>query len=96
MNDLLWCMGKGEANILVAIDLSAAFHTVDHNILIKMLQYIYGVEKLALPWFDSYLRTRFFNVCVGQDYSNDRELKYSVSQDSAGGTLLFNNHCSSL
>ena len=78
MNDLLWDMEKGEIYILIGIYLSAVFGTIDHDILLKMLQYTYGPEKLALKWFDSYLRPTFFKVCVGQDYSNDRELKYSV------------------
>ena len=73
VNDLLQCMEKREVNILVAIDLSAVFDAVDHDILSKTLQYTYGVEKLVLKWFDIYLRSRFFKVCVGQDYSNDRE-----------------------
>ena len=48
VNDLLWCMEKEDVNILVVVDLSLVFDTVDHNILLKTWQYTYGVEKLPL------------------------------------------------
>ena len=48
---------KGEYTLEVFIDLSKAFNTVDHQILIKKLQY-YGIDGTALEWFKSYLSNR--------------------------------------
>ena len=48
---------KGEYTLGVFIDLSKAFNTVDHQILIKQLQY-YGIDGTALEWFKSYFSNR--------------------------------------
>ena len=54
-NDILWAFEKQSIISLVAIDLSAAFNTVDHAILIKILNNKFGITDKALKWFDSYL-----------------------------------------
>ena len=48
---------KGEYTLGVFIDLSKAFNTVDHQILIKKLQY-YEIDSVALEWFKKYLSNR--------------------------------------
>ena len=58
-------MEKQEVTALVAIDLSAAFDTVDHEILLDVLSMHFGIEGVALSWFESYLRHRHFKVNVG-------------------------------
>ena len=55
-NDILWAMEKQSITSLVALDLSAAFDTVDHNTLLHILNAKYGIEDTALKWFDEYLR----------------------------------------
>ena len=48
----------GHVTLLVLLDLSAAFNTVDPDILIHRLQSLLGLRGSALQWFRSYLRGR--------------------------------------
>ena len=67
---------------LVALDLSAAFDTVDHDILLSILSSKYGIKGVTLKWFDQYLRPRSFRVTVNGVCSKDRDLTVSVPQGS--------------
>ena len=69
VNDLLWSMERKEATAVAVIDLSAAFDTVDHNILINLLHETFGIGDTALRWFQSYLENRYCKVKIGKDYS---------------------------
>ena len=60
---------KGEYTLGVFIDLLKAFDTVDHQILIKKLQY-YGIGGTALKWFKSYICNRKQHIC-SQDVSEN-------------------------
>ena len=73
MNDILWNMEEQCVTALVAIDLNAAFDTVDHNVLIKVLNKKFGLSNTALMWFESYLQPRQFKVCVKGQYSTTNE-----------------------
>ena len=55
-NDLLWGMERQAITSLVALDLSAPFDMVDHDILLSILSNKYGIKGKALKWFDQYLR----------------------------------------
>ena len=63
-NDILWAFEKQSVMSLVAIDLSAAFDTVDHAILLGILNNKFGITDQALKWFDSYLHPRSFKVVI--------------------------------
>jgi len=56
--DVLCAADRGEVSLLCMLDLSAAFDTVDHNILIERLQQSFGVQGLALSWIQSFLCDR--------------------------------------
>ncbi len=61
-NDLLLASDKGCISLLVLLDLSAAFDTIDHDILIDRLQNYTGIQGQALRWFRSYLSDRYHFV----------------------------------
>ena len=55
---------------LVPIDLSAAFHMVDHQILLEIWCKKFGLEGTIMDWFTSYLHDHKCNVWVGKEYSD--------------------------
>ena len=61
-NDILLNMAKGSVTALTLLDLSAAFDTIDHTILLDRLNGYYGIRELALGWFKSYLSGRTHSV----------------------------------
>ena len=63
-NDLLPNMDRGHVTLLVLLDLSSAFDTIDHSILLSTLQHKFGLDGLVLSWFKSYLTGRSFKVLV--------------------------------
>ena len=87
-NDFLLNMAKGSVTALTLLDLSAAFDTIDHTILLDRLNY-YGISELALGWFKSYLSGRTHSVKVGSTLSHPVALQYGVPQGSVLGPILF-------
>ena len=95
-DDILWAMEKRSITALVVMDLSAAFDTVDHNILLTILRTKYGIEDKALKWFNSYVCPRSYMVTVDGKYSREVILDISVPQGSCAGANIFNLYCSPL
>ena len=95
-NDLLMNMNKGHVSLLVLLDLSAAFDTVDHKILLKTLQMKLGVCGSALSWFKSYLEGRSQRICIKETLSQSFDLKWGVPQGSCLDLLLFTIYSSDL
>ena len=91
VNDLLQASDSGCVSILSLLDLSAAFDTADHNILITRLRSTFGCSGTVLDWFISYLSCRTQSVFVGHE-STTCVLKCGVPQGSVLGPLLFTLH----
>jgi len=62
ITDVLRAADRGEVTLLCLLDLSAAFDTVDHDILLDRLQMSFGVHGIALSWLESFLRGRTQSV----------------------------------
>ena len=72
----------------IFMDLSKAFDTIDHNILISKLDF-YGVRGRALDWFKSYLHQRRQFTIINNVESSWKYISYGVPQGSILGPLLF-------
>ncbi len=88
-NDLLLASDQGCISLLVLLDLSAAFDTIDHDILVDRLQNYTGIQGQALRWFRSYLSDRYHFVYLNGESSQLSPVKYGVPQGSVLGPLLF-------
>lgn len=88
-NDILQATDCGHSVILVLLDLTAAFDTVDHQILLTRLERCVGIQGTALEWLRSYLTDREICVRIGSSQSAVSPLNCGVPQGSILGPLLF-------
>ena len=95
-NDLLRAMDNDEVVLLLLLDLSAAFDTVSHDILLRRLEERFGVTGTALKWFESYLKGRKQSVLIQGTRSDSQTLECGVPQGSVLGPLLFTCYTSPL
>ena len=61
-NDILRAIDDNRSVLLLLLDFSAAFDTVDHSTLLLRLRTRFGVKGSALVWFESYLASRKYYV----------------------------------
>ena len=83
---------KHEDTILVLLDLSAAFDTIDHEVLLNRLNQRFGFRDLALRWLASYLVDRKQSVRIRSAVSVYSQLCFGVSQGSVLGPVLFSKY----
>ncbi len=88
-SDIDLILDQGDAALLVTLDLSAAFDTIDHQILLSRLESVAGINGAALSWIKSYLTNRSQCVTVEGVLSESYPLAVGVPQGSCLGPLLF-------
>ena len=95
-NDIAIASDQKRSVVLLLLDLSAAFETLDHCILFSRLSRRFGIGGRALEWFRLYLgdRTQFVNI--NGSTSERRVLKFNVPQGLFLGPLLFSLYTSPL
>ena len=87
--DILASLDKQEVVCLVLLNVSAAFDTVDHSILLHRLESVFGITGTALDWIQSYLAGRSQRVVIGDTKSEPIPLTFGVSQGSVLRHILF-------
>ena len=88
-NDILASFDAGHSTALLLIDQSAAFETIDHNILTHRLQHWFGISSTALNLLSSFLSDRSQTVITPASKSNPVLLEYGVPQGSVLEPLLY-------
>ena len=88
-SDILGAADDGKLSLLILLDLSAAFDSFAHIILLKRLESTYGFDGLTLEWFKNYLSDRSFNVRCSGTKSEFVDSSVGFPQGSVLGPLLF-------
>ena len=89
MNSVYAAADEKKATVLVGLDLSAAFDTINHDVLISRLESQFGIDSGASSWLCSYLTDRQQFVKVGNHSSTATQCASGVPQGSVLGPLLF-------
>ena len=74
---------------LVLLDLSAAFDTVEHSILVSRMANEVGLRGIALEWYKSYFNNRTTKECINDTFSDCHHMDYGLPQGSIVGPGSF-------
>jgi hypothetical protein len=88
-NDLVRAIDNGKVSALVLLDMSAAFDTVDHDVLLTVLNRRFALDDTALSWFRSYLTNRTQTFSYSGTQSDTFPLECSVPQGTILGPVEF-------
>ena len=95
-NDIVCSIDNRKSVVLVLLDLSAAFDTIDQPTLLERLEKRCGITGTALKWFESYLSGRTQCVTINSTQSAPNVLDFGVPQGSVLGPILFTTYTSPL
>ena len=96
VNDVLVGFEQKSGTILILLDMSAAFDTVDLGKLLSILENKMNIHGTALKWFNSFLLGRKQKVVINGQLSSLLLTLYGVPQGSVLGPVLFNIYVSHL
>ena len=96
VDNILWGFEFSRNTAKISLDLSAAFDTVDHSILLQVLKSRFGLHDTVLNWFCTYLSSRSCVVCIEGSKSEPSHLPFSVPQGSVAGPYLYLAYASTL
>ena len=88
-NDILLDLDKKRGVILVLLDLSAAYDTIDHELLLHLLSQRLGISGRVHSWIASYLSGRTQSVSIDGNSSKSLPLLFGVPQGSVLGPFLY-------
>ena len=80
-SDVIVNKSQGKETVLILLDLSAAFDTLDQDILLNDL-FALRIDVIVLEWFRKYLKNMVFRVCVNDTLSDECLMKTGVPQGS--------------
>ena len=89
LSDVYAAADTGDVTLLALLDLSAAFDTVDHQILLERLVNQYGFKDTVIDWFRSYLTDRSQTVYYNGEASTETSVSCGIPQGSVLGPALF-------
>ena len=71
VNDTLWTMENKQIAKVLILDLLATFDTVNHDLLLNVLQRKFGITNTAFKWYSNFLKLRKFKVCINGSYFSE-------------------------
>lgn len=95
-NDILGAIDNQQGVILVLLDLSAAFDSICHDVLLSRLQHRFGISGTVLKWLGSYLAGRTQSVVANGEVSSPIAVPHGVPQGSVLGPVLFSMYTAPL
>ena len=96
VDNILWGMEEQLVTTVVIFDILASFDTIDHDLLLDVLEKKFGVTGNTKQWYHNYIKSRKFRIIIGRDKLEPTQLDYSVPQGSIQDAFLFISYASTL